>query len=122
MAAVAAQEQVRHLAIVDDVAIQLPFRVAVGVERLRHVGGIAHHHVRRQMGVERTHDHVSCQVRFDVEVDDLADGVNAGVGAAAGVDANALLGQRENGVFERFLHGAEAGLRLPAVKVGAVVR
>ena len=58
---------------------------------------------------------------FGVEVDDLADGVNAGVGAAAGVDADRLPRQRGDGGFQRLLHGAKAGLRLPAVEVGAVV-
>ena len=57
-----------------------------------------------------------------VEVDDLADGVDAGVGAAAGVDADACSPvERGEGGFQRLLHGAEAGLRLPAVEVGAVV-
>ena len=56
-----------------------------------------------------------------MEIDDLADRVNAGVGAAAGVDADWLPRQLWQGGFQRFLHGAKAGLRLPAVEVGAVV-
>ena len=57
-----------------------------------------------------------------MEVDDLADGVDAGVGPAAGIDADrSLAGQLGDGLFERLLHGAKAGLRLPAVEVGAVV-
>src|SRR5438046_2717755 len=60
-------------------------------------------------------------VRGGVEVDDLADGVHAGIGAAAGVGANSLARQLGNGGFERFLDGAEVELRLPAEEVCAVV-
>ena len=61
-------------------------------------------------------------MRVGVEVGDLADGVDAGVGAAAGVNAHLLgAGELPQRGFERLLHGAETGLRLPAVEVGAVV-
>src|SRR5207249_2048750 len=56
-----------------------------------------------------------------VEVDDLADGMNASVGAAAGIDAAALAGQGGEGLLQRLLDGTAAGLGLPAVEVGTVV-
>ena len=113
----------RHRAVVDHVAVQLAHGVAVGVERLRHVlGRRATTTSSRQMGVDRPQQTFGGELRVGVEVDDLADGVDAGIGSAAGVDADALLaGELGDGLFERLLHGAVAGLRLPAVEVGAVV-
>ena len=43
------------------------------------------------------------------------------VGPAAGVGANCFACQQSDGSFERFLHGAVAGLGLPAAEVRAVV-
>jgi hypothetical protein len=73
------------------------------------------------VGVEGAPQHVEGQGRFAAEVDDLADGVDAGVGAAAGVDAQALAGEALNGFLQHLLHGAQPRLHLPAVEVGAVV-
>jgi hypothetical protein len=120
--AVAAHEQVGHLAVVDDVAVELAQRVAVGVEVVVYFLGGAHDDIGRQAGVDGAKEDGGGQGRVGAEVDDLADGVDAGVGAAAGVDPDALLaGQVGDGLFEGLLHGAQARLSLPAVEVGAVV-
>src|SRR5437867_4167886 len=47
--------------------------------------------------------------------------MHTGVGAAAGVQANASAGEFPERFFKRFLHCAIAGLGLPALKVGAIV-
>ena len=59
--------------------------------------------------------------RVGVEIDDLAKRVDTGVGAAAGIDTDALAGQSSDGLFEGFLHGAKARLHLPAVEISAIV-
>ncbi len=48
-------------------------------------------------------------------------GVDAGVGAAGAADRHGLAGHRAHRLFQAALHGAQPGLLLPAVKVGAVV-
>ncbi len=55
------------------------------------------------------------------EMDDLAEGVDAGVSPATGVAVGDSAGELAEGVFEGLLDRAEAGLTLPAVEVGAVV-
>ena len=57
----------------------------------------------------------------DVEVGDLANGVDAGVGAAAAVDGDRLGEDGGGGGFEDVLDGAAAGLGLPAAEGSAVV-
>ena len=68
------------------------------------------------MGVERLDETAGGERSVGVEVGDLADGVNAGIGAATGVDAAAAAVRLGNGRFQRFLNRAEAGLSLPAVR------
>jgi len=58
-------------------------------------------------------------VRF--EMSDLAEGVDAGVGASGGVDGEVLGGEFAEDVNESALDGGLAGLDLPAAEVGAVV-
>ena len=52
---------------------------------------------------------------------DLAERVDAGVGAAGAVDGDRFLGDLADGVVEGALDRWQAGLELPAVEVGAVV-
>src|SRR4029434_9857515 len=76
----------------------------------------------RQMGVDRRHELVRRQLGLAEEVSDLPERMHARIGPAGGVDADALLaGQRGDGGFERFLHGALAWLHLPAEEIRAVV-
>lgn len=56
-----------------------------------------------------------------VEVGDLGEGVDAGIGAAGAVDAHGLLGDFGGGGLEEILNGVAAGLGLPAVVRAAVV-
>ena len=58
---------------------------------------------------------------FERDGSDLAEGVNAGVGAAGALGEDGLAGDVEEGVGERSLDGREAGLNLPAVVGRAVV-
>ena len=55
------------------------------------------------------------------KADHLAQGMNAGVGPAAGQHAHLLAGDFGDGLFQRFLNGRLARLRLPAGVVRAVV-
>src|SRR5688572_22080571 len=76
----------------------------------------------RQMSVDCAKEPGSGNVRRAEEVDDLGDGMNAGVGSSAGVRANPrLAGQAHQGSFQRFLHGPKSRLRLPTAEVGAIV-
>jgi len=55
-----------------------------------------------------------------VEVGHLPDGMDAGIGSSAGVEADArLAGEARNGFLQGLLDGAQTGLRLPAVEAGA---
>ena len=58
-------------------------------------------------------------VRFEVR--DLAKRVNAGVGAAGAMDGDGFLGDLADGVMDSTLDRWQAGLKLPAVEIGAVV-
>ena len=75
----------------------------------------------RQVGVERPQKHLGRQRRLGAEADDLAQGVNAGVGPPAGQHADSLAGHFGDGVFQRFLNGRLVGLDLPAGVGRAVV-
>ena len=61
------------------------------------------------------------EARFGGEADDLAERVDAGVGAAGGGDAERLLRELVPGGFDRALHRRLVGLNLPAGVGGAVV-
>src|SRR5271165_1755286 len=73
------------------------------------------------MGIKALNEDRGFQVGVATEVDDLADGVNARVGAPAGVHARSLAGEFGKSLFERRLHGPQTRLSLPAMEVGAVV-
>jgi hypothetical protein len=48
--------------------------------------------------------------------------MDAGIGSAAGIAADALLaGHRGDGLLQRLLHGAQPRLGLPTAELGAVV-
>jgi len=64
---------------------------------------------------------VHCEVVWSGEVGDLAEGVDAGVGAAGAVKADRFLGDVRHGGFDTLLDGVGIGLDLPAAEVGAVV-
>ncbi len=74
------------------------------------------------MGVDRAKELCGWDAHRAVEIDDLTKRVHSRVRPAAAVDAYfRFAGQHRKGRFERFLHGAIARLRLPALKIGAVV-
>jgi hypothetical protein len=119
---VPAQERVWQPAVLDHIAVLLPHGVLVGTETLRHFDQFAHAHVLGQLRVDRLQQHVGAQFRGGVDVRHLADGVDAGIGPAAAVHPDPLLtGDLGDRLLQRLLHGAAAGLRLPAEEVGPVV-
>ena len=88
---IAAQEGVRHRAVVDDVAIELAHRVAVGVEAFGHLRGAGDDDIVGQVGVDGLDEYDAVQAGIRVEIGNLADGMNAGIGAAAGVEPDLAL-------------------------------
>src|ERR1019366_1628370 len=58
---------------------------------------------------------------FQVDMDDLADGVPAGVGAASGVHAQGLAAEGQDRALDRALDGGLVGLGLEAVIGPAVI-
>ena len=80
--AVTTQEEVGYRAVVNDVAVELALRVAVGIERLRHRHDFTHDHVGRQMSVGSSDEGRGGMATAAVEVNDLSQRVNARVRAA----------------------------------------
>ena len=65
---------------------------------------------------------ISARRAFCLLCKDLADGVDAGVGAATGVAADPLVaGDCGDAGFQRLLHRAVPRLRLPPAEIGAVI-
>src|SRR5216683_4844670 len=73
------------------------------------------------MGIQGSNQHVRRMAGCCVEVDDLADRVNAGVGSPAGVGMDSLAGEFGDGGFQSFLNGSKSRLGLPAEEIAAVV-
>src|SRR5713101_8968511 len=73
------------------------------------------------MCIQGSNQHIRRMVSRRVKVDDLADGMNAGVGSAAGVGMDSFAGEFGDGGFQSLLHGSKPRLGLPAEEVGAVV-
>lgn len=57
----------------------------------------------------------------EVEVDDLAERMDAGIGAAGGLCRHRLTREAEDRLFQRLLHAHPIGLALPAAEGGSVV-
>ena len=91
------------------------------MERLRHLPGLQDAQVAGQERVERLDEDLRRVARRREEMDDLAQGVDPGVGPAAGGGGRPGLGQLLDGRLERLLDGPQSRLALPAVEVGSVV-
>ena len=115
------RKNVADLPVVDYVAIALTNGVIRGMEALGRFGHLQHGDVIRQVGVERAQQHFRRQRRVGAEPNHLAQGVNPGVGPAAGQHAHPLPGDFGDGIFQRFLNGGLAELILPAGVGRAVV-
>ena len=118
---ISAQERIGRRAVVDHIPIKLALGIAVGIKRLRHVRCLANHDIGRQMSIQSSNEYVGGMLGCCVEVNDLADRVNAGVGSPAGVGMRSLTGERRNGGFQSLLNGSKPRLCLPAEEVGAIV-
>lgn len=96
------------------------------VERVGHKNGVRNAYVARQERIEGQLP-VHTGTRFgDIEVSDLRFGVNARVGPSCTVHMDALAEHVSHGVLNDVLNGGQgggvfAGLRLPAVILGAYV-
>ncbi len=119
----------RRLARSDDlgarpaVDVLLPGRVVPRVKVGLGDGDLQQTDVGGKAVVDRVAHHVRRTRRREVEVDDLAFGVDAGVGTAGPFHAHARASEAGEGVGQDGLHRARRVLlHLPAVKVGADVR
>src|SRR5712691_9738393 len=121
MPRVAREERVRDRGVVDEVGVALAERRAARVEPARGLPNLAHADVVGQRGVERPEDHPRGEPGAHGQRGDLAEGVDAGVGATR-ADHLRVRYEPSRGVENDALDGAGAGLDLPAVVVGAVVR
>src|SRR5262249_30996184 len=118
---IAANKQVRHRPVVDDITIKLAPGVSIGVERLNHVLGGVNDDVLRKTSINRPDQDLRGIFRVRVEVGDLSQSVDAGIGPTTGVQAGRFARQLADRTFESLLYRAETGLDLPAEKVRAVV-
>lgn len=77
----------------------------------------------REFGVERGNpvEWVHREVVGGVEVGDLAEGVDAGVGASGAVETDRFFGDFPKGFFDEFLDGNAVGLNLPTGEGSAVI-
>src|SRR5690606_2477467 len=73
------------------------------------------------VGVDGVHHRLRRPGLFEIDADDLAGGVDAGVGAAGGGDADGLAAEGGDGALDRALHRRLVGLGLEAVVARAVV-
>src|SRR5439155_10029586 len=74
-----------------------------------------------QMSIQSSNEYVGRMLGCCVEVNDLADCVNAGVGSPAGVGMRSFTGERRNGGFQSLLNGSKPRLCLAAEEVGVIV-
>lgn len=114
-------ENFANRAVVDCVAISLADGVADCVEALGRFRHVEDNDVVGQVGVEGSQQNIGRQLRIGTKPNDLAKSMNAGVGPAAGQDANTPAGYFGDGVFERSLHGRPIELELPTGVGRAVV-
>ena len=107
-------------AVVNLIAIALADGVVRGVKFLRGVLDGADRDVVRQQRVEAAVEVFVGEPGFGQQADDLAERVDAGIGAAGGRDVDFLLREPLPGGFDRALHRRLIGLDLPT-GVGAAV-
>jgi hypothetical protein len=85
------KERVRRRAVVNDVPVQLSLGVAIGVERLWHLGRFSDNYIGWQMSIQGPRKNIWGMAASRVEVNDLPDSMNPSVRAAAGVSVNSFL-------------------------------
>jgi len=73
------------------------------------------------MGVDRSHQHVGGELGFRTEVDDLTDGMHAGIRAARGGYLDGGIDELRQRLLQVILHATARGLRLPAAERASVV-
>ena len=121
MEGIAAGEHIRVGTCLHEVAVLFLLGGEAGVEGGIDLLGKEHPDVRGQVGVERDGKLVRCHAGFRVEVGHLGPGVDAGVRAAAALEAGMLAGHLQDGLLHYLLHGHAVRLGLPAHVVRAVV-
>src|SRR5262249_663391 len=119
--AIAQVEWTGDPAVVDDITIPLGGGVQGGMERLGHLLCLEDAHIAGHQDVEGPHDRLRRVSRGGKEVDHLAEGMDAGVGPAAGRGGRAGAGQLVEGVLDDVLHRPEPRLPLPAAELGPIV-
>ena len=115
-------EGVVHHLVQDEITVSLFHRIEPRVKGGRDEAAFHDADVARQIGVEGAQKNGGLVQARRVEGGDLAERMNAGVGAAGTLQVDFFtpqFGQRE---LEAFLHRAVLGLALPAEEIGAASR
>ena len=94
-----------------------------GVKVVGHFFAIENTDGGREFGVERRNpvEGVHREVFGRIEVSDLAEGVDAGVGASGTAETDRFFGDFLEGFFNEFLDGDAIGLNLPTGEGSAVI-
>ena len=121
MPAVVALEDVGDGAVVDDVAIPFPDRIAQRVKRFGDLDRFEDGDIFGQFGVQGALEDAGREAAFSAETGHLAQGVNARVSSPAADDPDPLAGDFGQRRFEHLLHRLAPRLDLPARISGAVV-
>ncbi len=117
-----AVQRVHRGVIPEGVVVGFPGGVEAGVETGRDGFSVDHADIVRQEMVERGGKPVGANGGgIDLEVRGHGVGVDAGIGAARGFEADFFPEDLVKGALDLILNGAAAGLGLPAVISGAVV-
>src|SRR3984957_8075331 len=118
----AALERGRRPAVQDAVEIDPAAGRTPRVKSLGYALGAQHRHrTRLHMLVEGAADGFGVRFPRQVEMRDLRQRVDPGIGAAGAVDGDALAAEALGGGFQDFLHGKPVLLALPADQAGAVI-
>src|SRR5476649_2464498 len=118
----AAIERRRRTAVEDAVAVAAVRRREAGMETLRHDFDLRYHdRIGLEVIVERAAHGLDRPFAAKVEMRDLAQGMDAGIGTAGALRHGALAAEGEHRVFERGLHRGSGVLALPADEGTAIV-
>src|SRR3546814_11644877 len=96
----------------DAIEVMPPQGREPGVEALGHGHDVEHANPfagHRKMGIEGVAQLVGRPVSRQVDMSDLSEGMDAGIGPARPLDGNGLGRQREDRTLQRRLHGMEIG-------------
>src|SRR6478752_5892931 len=114
-------EHIPRSVIVNPILIPLALCFVGGMEVFVRVFDFDDHDVFGQERVEAAMENFVSEASFGGEAHDLAQSMDAGVGAAGGGDAKSFLREALPGGFDRALDGGLIGLELPAGVRGAVL-